>query len=143
MNWIKHVREHVEQLDVSPAAIRKFALLMGGILGTWTGYAIWKGDSSNVVISAGVLAILLMVLGFLKPSVLRPVYRGWMTLAFAMGWVVSHVILIAFYFMVMTQVALLARVWGKKFMDVSFDEKKHTYWVRRPPQQMTNYEKMY
>ncbi len=143
MSWIKHVKTQLEQLDVSTPAIRKFALLIGGILIAWAGYIYWKGLSLVLVVRLLIMAGLLLFSGLWKPAILVPLYRGWMALAFAMGWVVSHVILILFYFLVITPIGLILRLVGKELMDVSFKKKRPSYWVRRSPDRPVDYEKMY
>jgi hypothetical protein len=52
-------------------------------------------------------------LGLLRPSLLRPVFVGWMVLAFPIGWLVSHLLLGLLFFGVFTPVGLLLRTLGK------------------------------
>ncbi len=55
----------------------------------------------------------LVAFGLVLPKALKPVYVGWMALALALGFVVSHVILTAFFFLVIIPIGLAARPWAR------------------------------
>lgn len=73
----------------------------------------------------------LLISGFLFPKALKSVYLVWMTLAIMLGFVVSNVILIAFFFLVITPVGLIARSLGKDFLGLKISRSTPTYWVPR------------
>ena len=74
----------------------------------------------------------LMGLGFiLFPSVLRPVYSGWMKVAHFVGKVITAVILTLAYYLVITPSALIKRLFGGTPIPLKFNKKAETYWVKR------------
>jgi hypothetical protein len=75
------------------------------------------------------------------PQPLRTPYRMWMAFALALGWVVSRLVLVLLFALVLTPVALVARLAGKRFLDLRADPSAQTYWV--PREQRSQYEKMY
>ena len=60
----------------------------------------------------------------------RPLYGAWMSLVYPIGWVISHVILIAIYFFVFTPTAWILRLAGSDPMQRQMDRGAISYWVR-------------
>ncbi len=143
MNLIKDVRQQIQALDVSPENLRKFALLIGGVVLVFAAYSIWKNGVMPGIVLLSALGISLIGIGVVKPAMLRPIYKGWMTLAFVIGWFVSHFILIIFYYFIFSPVAFILRLSGKQFLDVDFRKKRASYWVPRDSSRPVDYEKMY
>ena len=70
---------------------------------------------------------------FVVPPLRRSVYLGWLYAAYPIGFVVSHVILGAIYYLVFTPIGLLLRAAGKDPMQRAFDRNAKTYWVEHDP----------
>ena len=75
---------------------------------------------------------MLVAFGALLPRALKPVYLAWMSVAVVLGFVVSHLILTLFFFLVITPVGLIARAVGKDFLRLKLDRNAPTYWISRP-----------
>ena len=73
------------------------------------------------------------VLYYLLPSLRRPLYLGWMYLAFPIGWVISHVILAIVYYVVFTLTGLVLRLLGRDPLQRRFEPDAPTYWVEHRP----------
>lgn len=69
----------------------------------------------------------------LAPAVRRPVYVGWTALVLPIGWVVSHVVLAAAFYLVLTPIGLLRRLGGSDAMGRRFDRQATSYWIARGP----------
>ena len=72
-----------------------------------------------------------MVVGAILPRALKWVYIAWMSIAFALGFVMAHVILTLFFYLVITPVGLLARLVGKDFLSLKLDRSVKSYWLPR------------
>lgn len=74
-------------------------------------------------------------------------YRLWMGLSFVMGWIMTRVILIVLFYGVVTPIALLARLFGKRFLDTSYrGPSRQSYWHEREKEantETTRYEKQF
>jgi hypothetical protein len=66
-----------------------------------------------------------------------------MGMAFAMGWVMSRVLLIVLFYLVVVPTGVIARLAHKHFMATDFRTKKETYWLPKTDSHQENYEKMY
>ena len=124
-----NIREDIKQLKTGDRDLRKFGLMVGGVfagLGILLllrhkphgVYFVWPGAA-------------LLVLGAVLPRALRYVYIAWMSVAFVIGFVMAHVILTLFYFVVITPIGLVARAAGKDFLSLKLDRQAKSYWLPR------------
>lgn len=141
MSWIKDVKDELKALEISTKALRNFGLLVGGIfllIGIW----IYYSSQNFVGIIFIVAGSLLMIFGMFVPNSLANVYKIWMGLAFAMGWLVSRILLTILFYLGITVIGFIAKIAGKKFLDVKFRDGKNSYWVVRGDSKV-DYTKMY
>jgi len=71
------------------------------------------------------------VVGTCAPAWVRPVYIVWMVAAYPVGWVVSHVLMGAIYFALLTPIGLILRACGRDPMERKFLPQASTYWIPR------------
>ena len=143
MSWISDVADSVRALDLSTPRLRRFAFMIGGVgaaLGLWM---LWRGRHPTAGIVALAASLTLIGAGAVRPAALAGLYRLWMGLALALGWLVARVVLVALFSLVLTPIALVARLSGKRFLDLRPDPSASSYWVRRAPRRTPHYEKMY
>ena len=143
MSWIKDVHAEVKKLDVSKKNLRKFGLFVGAVFSL---LAIWMVLTNRFPLlhtALGIVGASLMIMGLTVPAALKDIYKIWMGVAFAIGWVMSIVLLAILYFLFVTPIGYIARLSGKKFMDVEMGTLKDSYWVKRNRNKNINYEKMY
>jgi Saxitoxin biosynthesis operon protein SxtJ len=116
---------------VSTAELRKFGLTVGGVflvLGTISWY---RGHTIAPRIMWA-LGVLLVVPGLLAPAVLRPVQKGWMGMATVLGEVNSRIILGVLFFLVVTPIGFVMRLFGDPLRR-SLADGKTSNWIRRAP----------
>ena len=123
------IREEIKQLKTGRRDLQKFGLMVGGVfllLGLWFLYR-HKAHYPFFFYPGAVL----LVVGLFLPQILKPIYIGWMALAFTMGLIVSTVLLTIFFYLVVTPIGLAARCLGKDFLARKWDAETTTYWLRR------------
>lgn len=123
------LKAEIAQLKTDPATLRKFGLMVGAVfagLGTWFW---WR--HRPVYPFFLVPAAPLLVFGAFAPTLLKEVYRVWMTIALVMGLVMSTMILTLFYYVVVTPIGLVARLAGKDFLARRLQPEANTYWIKR------------
>ena len=112
--------------------LRKFGLSVGGMLVVLGFVSWWRGhDIAPRVLWA--LGALLVVPGAVAPALLGPVQRGWMRFAAGLGHVNSRIILGAFFYLFMTPLGLLMRLFRDP-LKLRFDNQETSNWIRRPQQ---------
>jgi hypothetical protein len=92
-----------------------------------------KYDSPRVAIGMLCVAGVLAVLGLVWPAVARMVWIVWMMAVFPIGWIVSHLLLAAIYYLCITPIGLMLRICGVDPMHRKFDRTATTYWIPREP----------
>ena len=113
------------QLRVFAAVLPLTVLVLGAVArfrfdAANVGQAIWAGGA---VLSALYLAL---------PPARRPVYLAISWATFPLGYVMSHVVLIAVFVVVVTPIALLLRALGRDPMRRRRDPDAPSYWIERP-----------
>ena len=93
---------------------RSFGLLFGAVFTLLAGYGwLFKGWSLAVVLLLVAVALAFVLLGFVAPKVLRPLNWLWFQLGQLLGKIVSPVVLGAIFFLILTPVSLLTRLFGR------------------------------
>ena len=123
--------------------LRQFAGLWLVFFG---GIAVWMYFRDGAGPWPTALAVLAAAVGFpglLVPALLRPVWVVWMAAAFPIGWTVSHLLLGAIFYLVVTPIGLLIRLFGHDPMTRKFDPEAMTYWVEHETSEASRYFRMY
>jgi dihydrodipicolinate synthase/N-acetylneuraminate lyase len=110
--------------------LRAFAWSVGAAFVALAGVAAWRGRSVPAIACGGIGAALWLA-GALAPARLAGVYRAWMRGALAISAVTTPVLMGVVYFGVLTPMALVARLAGRRALGVPRDAA--TAWVDRPP----------
>lgn len=122
----------------STRQLRQFAAIwLPGFLAGLGGLLLYR--TGNMWLAAGVWlpALLVGLIGYAVPAVIRPVFVVWMCAAYPIGWTISHLILAAAYYLVITPTGLIMRLLGRDPMCRKFDHRAETYWVSRMPSEGT------
>lgn len=87
--------------------------------------------------------ILLSALAF--PIVLKPLFIFFSYFGFGMNWLVTHLILTLVFYLLITPIGLLLKLFGKKLLDVEFPRKGKSYWISREgsSDNIENFKKQY
>jgi hypothetical protein len=93
----------------------------------------------------GIIGLFLITAGLIIPVTLKPLNKVWMCLAILMGWVMTRVILILLFFLVLTPLAIIARIFRKRFLDLKIDKSKESYWEIREKKEIKpiDYERQF
>lgn len=139
MSWIS---DEYQKLDRSPRALRKFGWTVGPVLLLLGAIFLWRQRGAGwPLISIG---IVLIVAAALAPSALKWVHGPWMIAALALGWVMTRLLLTIVFFLVVTPVGLLQRVFGKRAIEVDFRPDAASYWQTRTARPVPeDYEKQF
>src|SRR5207244_2750835 len=90
------------------------------------------------------LAVLLFLFSAVAPGLLRFVYRPWMAVANFLGAITSRLLLTLVFFLVVTPIGTLQRLFGKHPLDLRFRSDDATYWTRRTSRPTpSDYEKQF
>jgi hypothetical protein len=139
MSWIS---EEYQKLDRSPGALRRFGFMVGSVILLLGCFLLWRQRAAGwPLISIG--TVLVLAAGMV-PSILKWFYAPWMIGALALGWVVTRILLTLVFFLVVTPVGLLQRLFGKRVIEVAWKADTTSYWKLRPDHPVPgDYEKQF
>ena len=78
-----------------------------------------------------VIASIFLFLGLTKPSVLKPLNTAWIKLGEILGKIIAPIVMLLVFFIVITPIGLMLRLFGKDILGLKFSEKVKTYWITR------------
>lgn len=116
----------------SATTLRQFA---GLCLVFFGGLAIWYGFFRDSPLIGSVLAVLALTigpLGLVRPALIRPIFVGWMIIAFPIGWTVSRILLALIYYGVFTPIGLFLKLIGRDVLARSQQPTRDSYWETKP-----------
>ena len=138
-----NIKDDIKQLKTSDRDLRKFGLLVGGVFALLGLLFLWRHKThwpfflwpGGVLIAAGIIV----------PRALKWIYIGWMSLALVLGFVMAHVILTLFFFLIITPIGLVARLFGQDFLRLKLDRASKSYWIPREKKASTpeDYERQF
>ncbi len=135
--------EEIKNIKSEKKDLRNFGITIGIALGILSGLLYWKERDTYTIFAAVSLAFILF--GLALPFALKPLQKAWMTLAVILGWFMTRVILSILFYAVFTFIGLLARLFGKDFLDLKIETSKKSYWIQRKPQSFdkSHYERQF
>ena len=80
-----------------------------------------------------VAAALFLAVALVAPRILAPLNKLWLKLGLLLHRVVSPIVLGIMFFLVITPMGLLMKVFGKDPLRLRFDRGASTYWIAREP----------
>jgi len=111
--------------------LRWFAGLWFPLFCGLIGLSVWRKLHDPVAsISIWSIAAVMAIAGLCAPRLIQPVYTGLTRLTYPLGWVLSHVLLLAMYFLVITPLGSLVRRFHDP-MERGFDRSAKSYWKPR------------
>jgi len=94
-------------------------------------YSYWQ-DLKSFAVTIATISLLFVAVTFLSPKILRPLNRVWYELGVLLGKVISPIVLGVMFFVLITPIAVIARIFGRDELKI----KKlfvQSYWVDRLP----------
>ena len=87
---------------------------------------------NNYFYSFIAVSIFLFIITFVYPPFLTPLNKFWMGIAYYGSKIISPVVLALIFFLIITPVAVITRVFGRDELKLSKKNKK-SYWINRIP----------
>ena len=121
--------EEIKNIKSGKRELRQFGVTIGIVLGFLGALLLFR--QKDYYFYFFTFSGVFFLFGLMAPILLKPIQKIWMTLAILMGWVVTRVILIILFYLVVTPLGLVAKLFGKAFLDLKFDRAVNSYWILR------------
>ena len=130
------------RLSDKPLEWAKFTLVIAILLTVATWYVSHAYSLFKLYpILLSVIILTVVIVAFLKPRLFKPFYCMGMKVSYSIGQVISRVMLVLFFLIVLTPIALILRLLGKEVLSLRFRSGKETYW--RASNQDQNFDRMF
>ena len=135
--------DDLKNIRTDNKAIRDFGILIGFILLIIAGILFYKERESYELII--LLGIAFIGLGLGMPIILKPFYSIWMYFAVVLGWFMTRLILGLLFYIIVSPIGLISRLFGKRFLELKNSSLNSSYWNYKNNQRTSHqdFEKQY
>jgi hypothetical protein len=123
------ILEEIKEIKSDKIELRKFGYTIGIALLVIGTVALYFGKPSNSYLLG--FGALIFFVGLIYPSLLKPFHKIWMSIAVVLGFIMTRIILSLLFFFVFMPMRFIARIFGKKFIDLKFKNETDSYWNKR------------
>ena len=96
------------------------------IIGLWP---IINGDSPRIIFF--IIALIFLILALVNSKILTPLNKAWVKLGELLGKIIGPIVMAGVYFIVLTPISIIVRLFGKDLLKVKFSDKSKSYWIKR------------
>ena len=94
--------------------------------------ALWPlKNGSNINLYFIIVSAIFLILGLINSKLLSLPNKLWVKLGEILGIIIAPVVMALVYFIILTPISLIVRLFGKDLLELSFSKEKETYWVKR------------
>jgi len=131
MGLIREIRNQLKALPQQARDLERFAVVISSVLLLIAVLLFWLGRNPGRSLLFTGAAIVIIIAALFSPFLLRPLHKTWMALAFFLGGVMSRLILTLLFYLILTPVGLLLRLFGKDLLHLRRNPRLQSYWLER------------
>ena len=75
-----------------------------------------------------IVPLIFILIGQFFTSRIRPVFKFWMFIALMLGSVMTRLNLGLVYYVIISPIAIISKLFGRKYLEKTFNKKDSTYW---------------
>ena len=96
--------------------------------------------SEEIRVWSATISLIFLVLGLFNSKILTPLNKLWFKFGILLGKIISPIIMGIIYFLVVTPIGLLMRLFGKDVLNLKLNKNESSYWVEKvgPKSKMKN-----
>ena len=113
----------------SQSSNRSFGLLffiVFIVVGLWP---LTKGEAVNIYLL--LISLFFLIFGLINSKILSPLNKAWIKFGEILGLIIAPIIMALVYFIILTPISLIVRMFGKDLLGLKFLKKQDTYWTKR------------
>ena len=113
----------------SQSSNRSFGLLFFIVfiaVGLWP---IIKCEEANIYLI--LISLFFLIFGLINSKILSPFNKAWIKFGEILGLIIAPIIMALIYFIILTPISLILRMFGKDLLGLKFMKKQDTYWIKR------------
>ena len=113
----------------SQSSNRSFGILFFIVFLILSLWPLKNGNNLNLyfLISSGIF----LILGAINSKLLTPLNKTWIKFGEILGLIIAPIVMSLVYFVILTPVSLIVRLFGKDLLGLKFIKENETYWIKR------------
>lgn len=124
--------EHTANTDVKMGSERSFGIVFTVVFGI---IALWPlKNGGDIRLWAAGIAGAFLVIALLAPALLKPLNTIWFKFGLLLHKIVSPIVMGVLYFLTVTPIGLLLKLFGKDILNQKLDREAETYWITISPE---------
>ena len=108
---------------------RSFGILFFIVFFTLSLWPLTKEGELNLYLF--VISLIFLILGLLKSSLLTPLNKIWIKFGEVLGKFIAPIVMAIVYFLILTPISLIVRLFGKDLIGMKFNKNIKSYWIKR------------
>ena len=96
------------------------------------GFGLWpltKEMSPNIYLI--IISVIFLILGLLNSKLLSPLNNLRIKFGEILGKIIAPIVMAVVYFLILTPISLLVRLFGKDLIEMKFNNNVKSYWIKR------------
>jgi hypothetical protein len=121
--------EEIKSIKSDKSELKKFGITIGAVLLIVSILLfIYEKPLASYFFGAG---IGFQIIAQVFPIIFLPLQKIWMTFAVLMGFVMTRVILSILFYLVITPISFVSKIFQKDFLNLKIEKDKKSYWNLR------------
>ena len=85
-------------------------------------------------------SIIFFLLGITNSKLLNPLNKIWFNFGILLGKMISPLVMVIIFFLIITPIGVIMRVFGKDILSLKYNKKNKSYWIEKigPKSKMKN-----
>ncbi len=132
------------KINLDKKQIRTFGLGLAVILSIFAVLNFFKGHQT-VAVTLLIFGTVSAVLAILCQPLLKPVYIVFIKIAHVLGWINTRILLGLIFYVIITPIGFILKIFGKDLLDRKIELDKQSYWIKREnvATEKSRYEKQF
>ena len=94
--------------------------------------SLWPlASEGSIRIWSTIISIIFLILGLINSKFLTPLNILWFKFGMILGNIVSPIVMGILFFLVVTPTGIMLRIVGKDLLNIKYNKKKESYWIKR------------
>ena len=113
----------------SQSSNKSFGLLFFVVFLIISLWPLKNGENINLYFITA--SVVFLILGLLNSKLLSPLNTAWIKLGEILGIIIAPIVMALVYFVILTPISIIIRLFGKDLLSLKFLKEKETYWIKR------------
>ena len=96
------------------------------VVGLWP---VTKGETANIYLI--LISLFFLIFGLINSKILSPFNKASIKVWEILGLIIAPIIMALVYFIILTPISLIVRMFGKDLLGLKFLKNQDTYWTKR------------